>query len=446
MADEWPDLTPDLAACGGFTVDFFKKIHDAQGHIVKGMIMGQRYVSFDQPDAVKEVHQKCTIRPPALFALLRYLGKENLMFQTDPVYIKQLRLRIGRMLQETSTKHLMHQTAFSAFSAACQGWLSAETPLHAAASPVVYDIMGKVMFGSAWSDTEVGPKIKETHLYLIDQSNRWAYVDPAPVGDPDYDQYCKSIEDLRLLCAGVYDRIKEQGAGEGNVFKLVLDEKNDAGEPFFGRDAAIGTIIGFLNAAYDTMHSTLCWAIFNLAKFPEVQEKVREELRGKGWGAEPTMEQGRELPYMDAFIAESQRTCPTTPFNLRYSPQEDVTIAGTPLEKGTMAMAAYFILFQNKAVFGEDAAQPGSFNPERFLTPDGRAHVERNNVLTPFGGGRRMCLGFLLGQIELRAILCSILLRARVSLPEDVPLPVETVLEAGVLQPKKKFNVAFSPL
>eukprot|EP00756_Hemistasia_phaeocysticola_P021205 Hpha_TRINITY_DN15762_c0_g1::TRINITY_DN15762_c0_g1_i2::g.41780::m.41780 len=545
-----PVTERDIEACGGFTEEFFSKLHDRYGPVAKFYTMGALNVSFSDPHAIKQCHLKFPVRPDSLFPVLCYLGQENLLFRKDATEIKQIRDRYSKIIRAESTMNLMHEITIERFNAALDRWTGQSVDCHKELGEQIYDIMGRVMFGSEWSQTDVGPRIRELHLYLIEHSNRWAYLpDEMKEKEKDYQTFKRNIQELRDICARVLDAKRaqlglptddgqvhsgvaratasgldatavgltataqglttvapgfgKQGAGvsaladglsrtaeglkaaarllnrattEGqdadisqcpvhgaqrtsgatssvarrmDAFTLLLQERNPDGTPFFDREFAISTMIGFLNGAYDTTHSTLSWTLFHLAKFPESQEKLRKEILKTLGASHPfSLQEARQLELLQDFVQESQRNKATTPFNMRTNPHADVTITTGSGEKvlvpkGTSVTTPYFLAYKDEEVFGEGAADAMSFCPHRFQGDD-QAGVLRNSFLTPFGGGPRMCLGFLLATVEMKAAIICVLRRCSLMLAEPVPLPMPTLLEAGVLQPVNHFKIHFA--
>jgi len=328
-----------------------------------------------------------------------------------------------------------------------KAWEGKEVETKTELSPVIYDIMGNLMFGNEWSGTEWGKKVKDMHLYCIKNVDRWAYLPPeACEADPEYKVYVDTRANLREYCGKILDIKRETGiktSGRMDAFSLLLQEKKQDGTPFFDREFAITTMIGFLNGAYDTTLCTLNWAILNLAKFTQVQEELREEIVSKlGTSGDFTIEQARELKFLNAFMLESQRNYMTTPFNMRVA-QEDVTISGIKVPAGTPVILTYFLIGRDEQVFGKGAKDPNGFDPSRFLEK-----AQRADSLTPFGGSTRKCVGSLLAGIELKSALIAMLRNTRISLVQETKFPIETALEAGVLVPaaKNPVRVRFTPL
>eukprot|EP01062_Namystynia_karyoxenos_P017657 TRINITY_DN16530_c0_g1_i1.p1 TRINITY_DN16530_c0_g1~~TRINITY_DN16530_c0_g1_i1.p1 ORF type:complete len:574 (+),score=226.47 TRINITY_DN16530_c0_g1_i1:76-1722(+) len=533
-----PVTEKDIEACGGFTEEFFTKLHARHGPVAKFTTMGQLNISFSDAKAIKQCHLKLPIRPDGLFPVLCYLGKENLLFRKNPVEIKQIRERYAKIIRAEETMNLMHDITVERFSQALDRWQGRSVDVHEELGAQIYDIMGRVMFGGEWSRTDVGPRIRQLHLYLIEHSNRWAYLpDEMKEKEPDYQQFKRNTQELRDICARVLDEkrrnlppvrapaarglgataeglgatadglaetargLSAQAAELGthaagvnalatglsktaqglaaaaealkdtarsahvsagvpppaanapkvarmDAFTLLLQETNPDGTPFFDREFAISTMIGFLNGAYDTTHSTLHWTLFHLAKFPDVQERLRKEIFQTLGASHPfTLHDARKLEELQLFVQESQRHKATTPFNMRYNPDADVEIISGEervlVPKGTTVTTPYFLAYKDEAIFGEGAADAMSFCPHRFQGEDPDM-VLRNSYLTPFGGGPRMCLGFLLATVEMKAAIICVLRRCQLMLADPVSLPMDTLLEAGVLQPVKHFKIHFA--
>ena len=85
----------------------------------------------------------------------------------------------------------------------------------------------------------------------------------------------------------------------------------------------------FLIAGHETTSSTLGWCLFALTQAPDVQRKLREELR-----AAPTdvlsMDALNALPYLDAVVRETLRLHTPPTFTLRVAQEDDVIPVSEP--------------------------------------------------------------------------------------------------------------------
>eukprot|EP01006_Ploeotia_vitrea_P057489 TRINITY_DN68181_c3_g1_i1.p1 TRINITY_DN68181_c3_g1~~TRINITY_DN68181_c3_g1_i1.p1 ORF type:complete len:408 (-),score=44.41 TRINITY_DN68181_c3_g1_i1:365-1588(-) len=149
-------------------------------------------------------------------------------------------------------------------------------------------------------------------------------------------------------------------------------------------------------AGVDTTSNTIQWLWYNLARFPEVQEKLAAELHEVLGGANPKPGDFAKLPYLSACVKESFRLTPTAGGMARWV-QEDTTLLGYHIPKGTQ------VNFLN--VGGRDPKfvnEPEEFRPERWLNAEESAKLHKfwsHN----FGFGPRMCLGARVAAIEVKA-------------------------------------------
>ncbi|KAL2329249.1 hypothetical protein Fmac_022676 [Flemingia macrophylla] len=158
-------------------------------------------------------------------------------------------------------------------------------------------------------------------------------------------------------------------------------------------------------AGTDTVTSTLEWAMAELVQNEKAMSKAKQELEeviGKGKPVEES-DVGR-LPYLQAVIKETFRMHPAVPFLLPRKANANVEIGGYTIPRGAHVLVNVWAIGRNSSVW-ENA---NVFSPDRFLNSD--VDVKGLNFeLTPFGGGRRVCLGLPLAMRMLHLMLGSLL-------------------------------------
>ena len=216
------------------------------------------------------------------------------------------------------------------------------------------------------------------------------------------------------------------------------------GTLFFSRALAISTLIGFLNGAYDTTHATTDWLLYHLAKYPDVQRRVQQEIDTNVKGDRVTLEEARSLTYLRAVISESMRLRSTVPVNQRVNLTSDVTFGEDGkyvVPKTVNVNLPMALTFRCPANFPgpKDASK---FCPERFLgKSDDALKCARSH--TAFGAQRRMCVGFTFAMAELLAITVCMMRRFDVALfhpGDEGPMKIE----AGVNQPDGTLRLRFT--
>ncbi|ODN06113.1 Vitamin D 25-hydroxylase, partial [Orchesella cincta] len=143
-------------------------------------------------------------------------------------------------------------------------------------------------------------------------------------------------------------------------------------------------------AGSETTATTLQWMFLYLAAFPSCQRKVAEEvLQNLGHSTTVTFEDKYRLPYTEAFIKEVLRFSTLAPLGMLHSTTEDVEFHGYFIPKDTIVMTNVCAVHYDKTYWEE----PHEFNPERFLSEDGKKVVVDCDGYMPFSIGKRFCPG-----------------------------------------------------
>jgi cytochrome P450 len=165
-------------------------------------------------------------------------------------------------------------------------------------------------------------------------------------------------------------------------------------------------------AGHETTANALTWIWYLLARHPEVEEKLSEELRSVLGGRAPTVADLPKLRYTEMVVRESMRLYPPAPGAAR-EPIEDVAIGGFQAPKGSLLSINTYVMHRDARFF----AEPDRFHPERF----GQGWEERipRYAYLPFGAGPRVCIGNAFATMEARLILATVAQRCKLSLETD---------------------------
>ncbi|CAL2044088.1 unnamed protein product [Caenorhabditis brenneri] len=170
-------------------------------------------------------------------------------------------------------------------------------------------------------------------------------------------------------------------------------------------------------AGLSTTRNTITWAISFMLHHPEIQQKVHEES-SKVIGSDRliTTADKNNLPYMNAFINETQRCVNLVPLNTQHATTRDTVINGYRIPKGTGVIAQISTVLNDETVFPDHK----SFKPERFIDEEGK--LKKVEELIPFSTGKRQCLGEGLARMELFLFISNFFNRYEVS-PSKEGLP-----------------------
>ncbi|XP_071445182.1 cytochrome P450 4C1-like [Hetaerina americana] len=189
----------------------------------------------------------------------------------------------------------------------------------------------------------------------------------------------------------------------------------------------------FMFEGHDTTSMAICWTIFMLANHPEIQQKVWEEIEAKFREHADAAVQGsiassakiyNDLLLLERCIKETLRIYPSVPFISRVL-TEDFKMENYLIPSDAMVNIVISGIHMNPKVF----PNPDTFDPDRFL-PEA-IKTRHPYAYVPFSAGPRNCIGQRFAMLEVKAVLCSILLQYKliaVDTPKDISFMHDLVL------------------
>ena len=186
-----------------------------------------------------------------------------------------------------------------------------------------------------------------------------------------------------------------------DFMQLLIDIKNNklVGEEGVKQDGTTLTMrelaaqsFVFFVAGFETSSTTMTFAMYELARQPEIQERLREEINIvlAKHGGKVTYDAIQEMKYMDTVINETLRMYPPVPVLFRKCvkdykvPDQDVVI-----KKGVKILIPILGIHYDN----DHYPNPEKFDPERFN--DVNKSKRHNYAHLPFGEGPRNCIGKL---------------------------------------------------
>ncbi|KAF9888675.1 hypothetical protein FE257_008433 [Aspergillus nanangensis] len=216
----------------------------------------------------------------------------------------------------------------------------------------------------------------------------------------------------------------------------------------FTEEELVDQMMTFLGAGHETTSTALQWAMYRIAKHPDMQARLRDEVRTHlppitTEDPQPVSAATLDsLPYLNAFCNETLRFHPSVPATVRVAAC-DTTIVGQHIPKGTLFMVAPEVVNRSKDLWGADADE---FNPERWLAP-GRANTggaTSNYGLLTFIHGPRSCIGQGFAKAELACMVATLVGKFEMEL-KDPDAKLQVRLGATVC-PKDGVVARFTPV
>ncbi|CAL1529344.1 unnamed protein product [Lymnaea stagnalis] len=173
----------------------------------------------------------------------------------------------------------------------------------------------------------------------------------------------------------------------------------------------LGQSMLIIFAGFDTTASTLQMCFYYLAKHPEIQEKVYQEITRTVTSESPTYEDVAQLRYTEQVLNETLRLCPPAPIMTRRA-AEARTYGSVTIPKD----AAVIILLDMIMRDPKHYPDPDKFDPERFSEEN---CAKRDPMaFVPFGYGPRQCIGMRLAYMELKFCLVHVMRKVKFELNE----------------------------
>lgn len=157
-------------------------------------------------------------------------------------------------------------------------------------------------------------------------------------------------------------------------------------------------LMTFLFTSHDTTATAVAWAWWMLARNPEVEERLVNELKRELNGSAPTMADLPRLNFLDRVVKESLRLYPPIWLLMRETRGELQLRDGTLPPRTVIAVSS--LLVNRHPDFWSN---PDACDPDRFLAERGEG--QHRYAYIPFGGGPRLCLGRQTALIEAKLII-----------------------------------------
>ncbi|CAG5042715.1 unnamed protein product [Parnassius apollo] len=168
-------------------------------------------------------------------------------------------------------------------------------------------------------------------------------------------------------------------------------------------------------AGTDTSAVGASFVLCMLSRFPDIQEKVYEELFAIfGDSDRPVLADDLpKLKYLEAVIKETLRLYPPVPHIFRKVDKDLTLPSGVTLPVNTGVLVSIWSMHRNPKYWGLDAEK---FEPNRFLN----GHKHHQYSFMPFSNGPRNCLGYQYAMMSMKTVLAT-LLRNYKFLPKAMP-------------------------
>ncbi|XP_044260804.1 probable cytochrome P450 6a17 isoform X2 [Tribolium madens] len=172
----------------------------------------------------------------------------------------------------------------------------------------------------------------------------------------------------------------------------------------------------FFIAGMSTSPTAMTFALYELARHQDIQEKVRQEI-GK---FDLTYDSLQEMRFLDQVFDEALRMYPPAAYlNRKCETDYEIPGTGIVLEKGTIVTVPVMGIHYDWDYY----PNPENFDPDRFSEENRR--FRPNFAFLPFGEGPRMCIGMRFGLIQSKLGLAFLLKRYKFTVSAKTQEPLK---------------------
>ncbi|KAK5113197.1 hypothetical protein LTR62_003533 [Meristemomyces frigidus] len=213
--------------------------------------------------------------------------------------------------------------------------------------------------------------------------------------------YIKQL--CRDLIAKKREVMKEKERTEVDIVSVALESGG------FSDEDLVNQMMTFLVAGHETTATAMIWALYLMSKHPEIQTKLREEIRSKlpSLDQDVSAAQVDECHYLHAVCTEVLRLWAPVSLTLRVA-DKDTSINNQFIPKGTTVILAPWAVNTSTHLWGSDALE---FKPERWLDAEGKANnkgsAASNFSFLTFLHGPRSCIGQKFAMAEFECLLAA---------------------------------------
>ncbi|WP_436924566.1 cytochrome P450 [Halosimplex amylolyticum] len=248
---------------------------------------------------------------------------------------------------------------------------------------------------------------------------------PVDVPTPGKIRLQRAIDDLEAV---VYRIVDERARNPGDdVVSRMLAVEDESGEGM-SREQIRDEVMTLLLAGHETTALALTFTTFLLAQHPTVEDRLLAELDEHLGGEPPTVEDVRDLPYLEKVVKESMRLYPPVPAIVREAAGRD-EIAGYTIPEGSTLSINQWTVHRDPDLYDD----PMAFRPDRW-TDEMEQSLPRLAYF-PFSAGPRRCVGDRFAMLEAKVVLATLLQRYHLELVSDPSLDLVATITARPRDP-----------
>lgn len=417
----------------------FVRLFDEFGPLFRiPLPLGHDVVMLAHPDAVEQVLRSRQQNYPkgSVYDGARLLLGNGLVTSEGDLWRRQRALATPAFRPQKLEQYLATMGACT--RALIASWTPQPDPIpidvQAMMTRLTLAIVGHTLFGlDLSSHSEQASRSFGVALAAIGRRGPGSLQVPLWLPTPANLRFRRALRELDVL---VYDIIRRFRAGQAEpahetLLGAYMDARDpDTGEAMSDRQLRDEVVTLYL-AGHETTASLLTWALYWLARRPDIAERVTAEIDRYIVSESPSSDDLKALEYTGRVIFEVLRLYPPAWTIARNAVAEDVVL-GYRIPAGAIVMLSPYLAHRWDEVWPD----PLRFDPDRF-----RPEVTKGRhpfAYFPFSLGSRICIGMQFSLLEAKLVLSLILKRFNI---EPLHGPEVGCVAAGTLSPDQTIGI-----
>ena len=215
----------------------------------------------------------------------------------------------------------------------------------------------------------------------------------------------RAVSELDRVIERVVHNRRSKPSAQVDLLQMLLDATDPENKDVHLSAREVrDELVTFLLAGHETTSNTLAWALYLLAKHPEVMRACQAEVDAVLAGRTCKSEDLERLTLVEQVIKETMRLYPPA-YILARRAISDTTIGDYAVAAGSEVVLWIYFTHRDERWF----PKAEQFDPARFNKESEEARPKL--AYLPFGAGGRACIGKVFASVEASVALATLLKR-----------------------------------
>lgn len=310
-------------------------------------------------------------------------------------------------------------------------------PIERLMSEVTFAVISRTMLDG---DVAEGQEIQDAIAEMLERIT-WEVAAsllglPVWVWHPGKSRMHRGAARVRRAVGAIVQRRRATGGAHDDLLGRLMAARDPETNAGMSDEVLVDNLVTLLAAGHETTAKALTWTLYLLARAPEWQAAVRDEVLRVASSGPITARHVASLALTTQVVKEAIRLYPPAPVLTRVA-AEQIDLGGWRIGAGLLFVMPIFAIHRHRRLW----ADPDRFDPSRF-EPTREAKLPRTQYM-PFGAGPRICMGAAFALTEATVMLATFIRGARFEWDgKHLPEPLSRV----TLRPQGGMPLAVTPL